>query len=122
MTELTRYSAYVDPSNFTPRIRVDDSGALCLFSGVEALIATLRKQLEGRWIPWKPGDALPRDGTYWITQRRIASYADDGTPLKWDEPKCRVLRTDNPSWWLNEDVYAYWSIPLPAPYSTTGGK
>jgi DNA repair ATPase RecN len=38
-TGLTRYSAYVEPGNFTPRIRVDDHGALCLYSGAQSLLA-----------------------------------------------------------------------------------
>ena len=56
---------------------------------------------DGRWVPWKPGDALPADGAYLI-------QSDSGTRYMftvWGTVK------NFPSY-----IIAYWSRPLPPPY------
>jgi hypothetical protein len=65
----------------------------------------------GRWVPWKTGDAMPPDGVYWTTRIR------DGRPYCIEsEVAADAVR----GWWPTEyqrKVSAYWSIPLPPPYT-----
>jgi hypothetical protein len=72
----------------------------------------------GRWVPWKPGDALPAHGEYWVTSERggtdrLSVYA------------VRAESNRNPADdWAWYGVIAYWSAPLPPPYQpdVAGGK
>lgn len=62
---------------------------------------------KGRWVPWKPGDALPATAPvlHWTTW-----FDKEYT----DAPMMRANYTHDFERW---GVTAYWSIPLPPPYS-----
>jgi len=57
-----------------------------------------------RWVPWKPGDALPAQPyrNYLVTQ----APKDSSAPFLWE---CTAVD-------FNERTLAYWSRPLPPPY------
>jgi hypothetical protein len=59
-----------------------------------------------RWVAWKPGDALPADGVYAVTLSEARTTCC---------PEICVLPID--SEWFRDNVIAYWSRPLPAPYT-----
>jgi hypothetical protein len=62
--------------------------------------------VQGRWIEWKPGDALPADGVYYVTIRHGLSYKTcEG----------EVASSICAGWFphANNPPIAYWSIPLP---------
>jgi hypothetical protein len=64
-----------------------------------------RRRASDRWIPWKPGDALPAKGWYWTTQ-------DDGVATV-----CEMLANGwrSGAW----KVIAYLPRPLPAPFDSS---
>jgi hypothetical protein len=66
----------------------------------------------GEWVPWKPGDALPTRGRYWVTRND-----EDGC----NQPYACPQYTDGLSWSCSQQelwpILAYWSIPLPPPYA-----
>jgi hypothetical protein len=67
----------------------------------------------GRWVPWKPGDALPLIGTYHVTTKRVAAHEPRFAHVYALSPTSNRNPRDDWEW---IDVIAYWSAPLPPPY------
>lgn len=65
-----------------------------------------QSQGAGEWVPWKPGDALPESGEYWTARHPHPMMQAHGENL------FDARHTNN-----FNGVIAYWSIPLPPPYS-----
>jgi hypothetical protein len=67
-------------------------------------------EMRGRWIPFKPGDALPPRGAYLVCTKYNTGRPRD--PIGRMETS---RHTNDASAW-NDYTVAYWSVPLPAPY------
>lgn len=86
--------------------RPDNDSVVC---SVAVLVAAMneirqhRRASTSRWIPWKPGDALPAPGHYWTTRNDRAATLGECLPSGW------IYR----AW----PIIAYWSVPLPAPFA-----
>jgi hypothetical protein len=79
-----------------------------------------RHRAENRWVPWKPGDALPPYGRYACTFLHDPKEYDEEEPwVLWADSLNEGKSTDG-WWWPREQasakLIAYWSQPLPPPY------
>lgn len=73
----------------------------------QGAIAALSSSCSAGWVPWKPGDDGPARGWYWTTQ-------DDGVATVCER---RANGWRSAAW----KVVAYWSSPMPPPYTATKG-
>ncbi len=98
-----------------------------LLARIDAEILRSRASREGgRWVPWKPGDALPAHGVYWVTRQRTKPICESDRRPRVTEAECDENLGGKLIWWpsfpSSDPIIAYWSARKPPAYTPAPAK